>query len=124
MAEPKRTHQSAITNRTAVLPGADGRSGWVRRMRDVTRLHENDLGGADVISEAERSLIRRAATLTVELEALELRFATSDGATDPLALDLYMRGCNSLRRLLETTGIKRVPRDVTSLGQILGAHRG
>ena len=88
------------------------------------RLHVSDLGGDANISEAERSLVRRIATLTVELEALELRFATSEGSTDPLAFDLYMRGCNSLRRLLETTGIKRVPRDVTSLGQILGAHRG
>src|SRR5262245_44256130 len=87
VAEPKRTHRSVITNRMAALPGADGRSSWVRRMKDLIRLHVNDLGGEEAVSVAEKSLIRRASALTVELEALELRFATNEGPTDPLALD-------------------------------------
>jgi len=75
-------------------------------------LHLADLGGQDHVSEAERSIIRRAATLTVELERLELKFATA-GEADPIDLELYQRTANSLRRLLEAVGIQRRPRDVT-----------
>jgi hypothetical protein len=104
--------RSRMTNGSAVLPGVDGRSTWVRRLRDLIALHLSDLGGEDVASEAERSIIRRASTLTVELERLELAFATQGEATAE-QLDLYQRTANSLRRLLESIGIKRVPRDVT-----------
>jgi hypothetical protein len=71
-----------------------------------------DLGGEATVSEAERSICRRAATLTVELERMEFGFATA-GAALPEQLDLYQRTANSLRRLLEAVGLKRVPRDVT-----------
>jgi hypothetical protein len=110
VVEPKPTHRSAVTNRTAILPGVDGRSCWVRRLRDLIELHVADLGGADRASEAEYSIIRRAATLTVELERLELRFAQADAAgqaASPADLDLYQRTANSLRRLLEAVGLKR-----------------
>jgi hypothetical protein len=108
--------RSRVTNGAAILPGIDGRSTWVRRLRDLIGLHLVDLGGPDMASEAEKSIIRRAATLTVELERLELRFAQADlsgQAPDPGDLDLYQRTANSLRRLLEAVGIKRVPRDIT-----------
>src|SRR6202035_718632 len=49
----------------------DGRSGWSRRLGDLLSLHIADLGGQDVVSNAERSLIRRIATITVELEWIE-----------------------------------------------------
>jgi hypothetical protein len=112
IAGSKPTHRSAVTNGNAILPGVDGRSTWVRRLRDLVNLHLSDLGGADHVSEAERSIIRRAATLTVELERLELRFAQA-GEADPVDLELYQRTANSLRRLLEAVGIQRRPRDVT-----------
>jgi hypothetical protein len=108
----KRTARSAITNGSAVLPGVDGRSTWVRRLRDLISLHVRDLGGEDAISEAERSIVRRAATLTVELERLEAKFATA-GEAGPADLAAYTTTSNALRRLLETVGLKRRPRDVT-----------
>jgi hypothetical protein len=74
-------------------------------------LHSADLGGQEVISAAEASIIRRAACLTVELERLELVFANSDAK--PEDLDLYQRMSNTLRRHLESVGLKRVPKDVT-----------
>jgi hypothetical protein len=104
--------RSRVSNRSHILPGVDGRSTWVRRLRDLVNLHTADLGGEAVTSEAERSIIRRAATLTVELERLELKFATA-GEADSIDLELYQRTANSLRRMLETIGIKRVPRDIT-----------
>lgn len=56
--------------------------------------------------------MRRVATLTVQLEALEARFS-ADTDVDIATLDAYQRGTNTLRRLLETLGIKRRARDVT-----------
>ena len=64
-------------------------------------------------SEAEASLVKRVATLTIELERLEGRFSTDDPSAD--ALDLYQRMTNTLRRLLETLagGLSRRPKDVS-----------
>jgi len=104
--------RSRISNGTALLPGIDGRSTWVRRLRDLMALHLADMGGVDNVSEAEKSIIRRIACLTVELERIELDFATADEQL-PAKLDQYQRCANTLRRLLEAVGLKRVPRDVT-----------
>jgi hypothetical protein len=61
------------------------------------------------------------------LEHLELRFALANEAgksPDPADIDLYQRTANSLRRLLEAVGIKRVPKDVTPKlsSYLAGAH--
>jgi hypothetical protein len=109
---PKPQARSRVSNGSAVLPGVDGRSTWVRRLRDLMGLHLSDLGGDDAVSEAERSIIRRVATLTVELERLEAGFAVA-GKAQPDQLDLYQRTANSLRRLLEAIGLQRRSRDVT-----------
>jgi hypothetical protein len=104
---------SAVTNGSRLLEAGDNRGPWARRMRDVIELHISDLGGLENASEAERSIIRRAATLTIELERLEAKFSTLPNGPRDSDLDMYQRCSNSLRRLLETIGIKRVPRDVT-----------
>ena len=104
--------RSRVSNGSAILPGVDGRSTWVRRVRDLMGLHLSDLGGDQAVSEAERSIIRRVATLTVELERMEAGFAVA-GEAQPDQLDLYQRTANSLRRLLEAIGLKRRTRDVT-----------
>jgi hypothetical protein len=110
--------RSRISNGSAILPGVDGRSTWVRRLRDLIALHLSDLGGDDAVSEAERSIVRRAATLTVELERLELAFALA-GQAAPEQIDLYQRTANSLRRLLESVGLERRAKNVTpSLAEI------
>jgi hypothetical protein len=108
----KQHARSRVSNGSALLPGVDGRSTWVRRLRDLIALHLGDLGGDDAVSEAERSIIRRVSTLTVELERMELGFALA-GAALPDQLDLYQRTANSLRRLLEAVGLQRRPRDVS-----------
>ena len=116
-----RNGKSIITNGTKLLPGIDGRSPWVRRCKDVIALHVGDLGGADNCSAAERSIIRRAATLTVELERLESKFAQAELRAEADDLDLYVRASGNLRRFLEAVGLKRRQRDVTpSLQDIIG----
>ena len=95
---------------------------WARRMRDLIEAHTSDLGGTDACSHAERSIVRRVACLSVELEHLEERFA-NEGQAKPSDLDLYQRTSNSLRRLLEAVGLKRVARDVTpTITQYLSAN--
>ena len=104
--------RSAITNGSKLLAGVDGRSPWIRRCKDLIREHLSDLGGPDNVSAAERSLVRRCAVITAELEHLEARFALA-GEANAEDLDLYLRASNNLRRLLETVGLQRRPRDVT-----------
>lgn len=106
--------RSRVTNGSKFLLGVrDGRSPWVRRCKDIIRLHLSDLGGEDNTSAAERSIVRRAAVLTTELEMLETRFALANGEASADALDLYQRTANSLRRLLEAIGLQRRTRNVT-----------
>ena len=104
--------RSRITNGSALLPGVDGRSAWIRRCKDVIAEHLADMGGSDNTSAAERSIVRRAAVLTTELEMLEARFAQAGEAT-AVDLDLYIRASGNLRRLLEAVGLHRRARDVT-----------
>jgi hypothetical protein len=78
----------------------------------LIELHVSDLGGDDVVTAAERSIIQRAATLTVELERMEARFAV-DGGASPQDLDLYQRTAGNLRRLLESVGLQRRAKDIT-----------
>lgn len=97
---------------------ADGRTGWSRRLRDLIAFYVHHLGGENSTSIAERSIIRRIATIEVELEWLERRFALSgDEGASPDLLDLYSRSTNTLRRLLEVIGVRYDPRrahDVTA----------
>ncbi|WP_247452396.1 hypothetical protein [Bradyrhizobium sp. 174] len=89
----------------------------------MLELHVSDLGGEDAVSAAERSIVRRAATITLELELLEKRFALSPNGAAADDFDLYLRAANSLRRHLETLGLKRIARDVTpTLAQYLKAR--
>jgi hypothetical protein len=112
----KDRQKSQITNGSALLPGVDGRSAWVRRCKDIIASHLSDVPDA---SAAERSIIRRAAVLTVELERLEAQFALA-GAADPETLDLYARTAGNLRRLLESVGLQRRTKDITpTLAQYL-----
>ena len=115
--------RSRVANGSALLSGVDGRSPWVRRAKEIIADHLSDLGGIDNCSAAERSIVRRASTLTVELERLEARFATA-GEADTADLEVYQRCANSLRRLLEAVGLQRRSRDVTpSLSDILAQPR-
>jgi hypothetical protein len=113
--------RSRVTNGRGLLPGIDGRTLWCRRYRDLNALHLSDLGGSDRASEAEKAIVRRIATLIVELERLEMCFAEAGQASDH-QLELYQRVANTLRRLLEAVGLQRRPRDATpTLGEYLKA---
>jgi hypothetical protein len=118
----KQYGRSAVSNGNRLLAGVDGRNAWARRCRDVISEHLADRGGIDNCSAPERSIIRRAATLTVELERMESDFALA-GEAQPDQLELYQRTANSLRRLLEAVGLERRAKTIVpSLSEYLEAR--
>jgi hypothetical protein len=101
--------RSAVTNGTRVLLDGDGNSAWTRRYRDLVAGHVADLGGLDLLSEAQIALIRDAAAMEIALEAMRGRMSRGEETN----LDLYGRIAGHRRRILETLGIERRARDVT-----------
>ena len=119
--EPSLTaFRSSITTGKNLFVGVDERSSYARRFRDVLAAYISDLGGVENISESERSLIRRATTLTVALERLEAKFAEHDGEASATDLMMYQRVTSCLRRVLESLGLQRRQKLVgPTLGEIL-----
>jgi hypothetical protein len=71
--------------------------------------HISDYGGSDLLSEAQLSLIRRAAAIEAELERLDAMLSRNEHVD----LGQYGRAASHLRRLFETLGLERKARDVT-----------
>src|ERR1700730_13089884 len=111
LASRQRAHRSAVSNGTKLfcVDGLDGRSQTARRFRDLVEGMGNDLGGSDRLSEGQRQLIRRAATLSIMSESVEADFIRN------LAFDSEAYGvlCDRLGRCLQRLGLERKPRDVT-----------
>jgi hypothetical protein len=105
----KKRPRSAVTSGRKLLIGSDPNSAWSRRYHDLVTRHVADLGGRDMLSEAQLSLVRRAAALAVELESMEARMSEGQAVN----LDTFGRAASHLRRLYESIGLKRTPRDVT-----------
>lgn len=101
--------RSAVTNgrRLHVIPPGDTR--WARRFRDVLGEITSDLGGTPELSEGQRQLARRAATIALECEKLEAKAV----AGEAIDLDLYGQMTDRLGRAFGRLGLKRVARDVT-----------
>jgi hypothetical protein len=118
---PGPRQRSAITTGKKLLAGVDGRNAWARRLKDLVLIHVEDLGGVDSISAAELSILRRAATIEVELELLEARFAARGQASSE-DLDLYQRAAGNLRRLFDGVGLKRREPPQPSLSAYLAAR--
>jgi hypothetical protein len=102
-----RRARSAVTNgkRLHVVPIGD--NAWSRRFRDVLGQIIADLGGPDGLSEGQRQLARRAATLSMECERLEVRAVAGDsmlfegrhGQNGPTALEILQEAAKVLHAL-------------------------
>src|SRR5262249_24833839 len=101
----KKRPRSAVTSGRKLLIGGDPNSAWSRRYHDLVTRHVADLGGRDMLSEAQLSLVRRAAALAVELESMEARMSEGQAVN----LDTFGRAASHLRRLYESIGLKRTP---------------
>jgi hypothetical protein len=103
--------RSRVTTGRAVFVEGDGNSRWARRYRDLIAAHCQDLGGVDLLSEAQLSLIRRASAIELELEQAEGKLSMGE-AVD---LDAFARAASHLRRLFETIGVERRAKPVETL---------
>jgi hypothetical protein len=101
--------RSAVTSGRQLFHDGNSKSAWSRRFHDLILGHIADLGGADLLSEAQFSLIRRAAAIETELERLDARLSRDE----PVDMDAYSRCAGHLRRLFETIGLERRPKDIT-----------
>jgi hypothetical protein len=120
VASRQRAHRSAVSNGTRLfcVDGLDGRSQTARRFRDLVETIGNDLGGVDHLSEGQKQLIRRAATLSIMAEAMEA------DAVRNLAFDGEAYGvlCDRLGRCLQRLGLERVARPVNDGSQALAEY--
>ncbi|MEQ1951363.1 hypothetical protein [Mesorhizobium sp. CN2-181] len=87
-------------------------------MKEIIAEYVEDLGKE--LTAAEKSIIRRVAVLTIQLEKLETRFA-EDPTVGERTLDLYNRTAGNLGRLLERLGIKRKEKPALTLEAYLKA---
>jgi hypothetical protein len=98
------------------LTDIDKRTASYRRTVELIAGIEVDLGGRDRLSHQERALVQRAGVLAAIAAHEETRWLAGE-AIDVVVLCTVN---NSLKRLLETVGLRRVPRDVTpSLAEYL-----
>jgi hypothetical protein len=112
VAQPRpRRHKSAITSgRKLFAPETtDGRRHGAIRYRDILEQIQADLGGPDGLSEAQRQLARRAATMCAQAEIMEAQAVAGRG----FDIHCFATTANCLRRLFETIGLERRPRDIT-----------
>lgn len=121
LSSRSKTNRSRVTNGKSVFIGReDQRSSLARRFRDLVALHTSDLGGAEELSQAQQQLIRRIATLEVQLEVAEGRMVS--GETTAADLSAYATAANSLRRMLLSLGLKPVEK-MNRLHVTVAAHQ-
>jgi hypothetical protein len=106
--------RSAVTSGRKMFCEGNPNSAWSRRYFDLCQSHIHDVSsgqGRDVLTEAQHSLIRRAASIECELERLDARLSVGE----TIGLDEYGRAASHLRRIFETLGIERriVTRDIS-----------
>jgi len=115
-ANNTRRHRSAVTNGKRLHVVNPGDTAWARRFRDVLAEIISDLGGPDGgLSEGQRQLARRAATISIACEQFEGQ-AASGAAID---LETYGKLTDRLGRAFQRLGLKREPRPVLTLREQL-----
>lgn len=107
LAPPPPEYRTRKGTGSVVLSGVDGRSLMARRFREIVTGIESDLGGD--LSEAQRHLVARAATLAIWAEAREVELAEGKD----FDAGQYATIANALRRLLSDLGLERRAKDVT-----------
>ncbi len=103
--------RSAVTNgvRAFLSPGGE-QSVVGRRWRDLYDAITADRGGADALTEAQRQLARRVATLAVKAELMEAGQAKGKD----LDLEAYLSLTNAIGRASARLGLDRVPDNVSA----------
>jgi hypothetical protein len=104
--------------RLLALEDLDRRTSSYRKTAELIDRVEADLGGSERLSAAERQIVRHAALTSAMLEDLGVRWLGGE----PIDPSMFATLSNSERRLYETVGLKRQPRDVMTLQSYLAAR--
>lgn len=96
---------------TGWLSQLDGRTGIAQVMRERYRVFTDDLGGADHLSYAQRSLVERGLWLEYWLASQEQALA----AGDAFDVGKWTQAANSLQGIYSKLGLERQIRDVPDL---------
>ena len=113
VALPSR-QKSAVSNGKRLHVVAPGDTRWARRFRDVLTQIIADLSGPEGLSEGQRQLARRAATLCIMCEKLEGEAA----AGRDIDLEVFGKLTDRLGRCFLRLGLKRQQRDVTATASL------
>ena len=116
IAQKSPSQRSAVANGTRLfIDRVDGRTAAARRFRDILAEMLVDLGGSDRLSEIQRQLVRRFASLSVEAEILEMSIAQGK----PLDLQAYSVIVSALSRLASLLGLERRMKEVQPIDNYL-----
>jgi hypothetical protein len=109
--------RSAITNGRYLFADIDHRTKAMRRLRDLLRAYEQDLGGRDILSQGQLALVRRGSMLCLQLELMEASWSANGVQASRDQLECYQRVTNSMRRVIESLGLNdgRKQRDVSTI---------
>jgi len=102
--------RSAVTSGRKMFVEGDPNSAWARRYHDLVGGHVSDLGGREVLSAAQLSLVRRASAIEAELEQMEGRLSMGE----QVDLDVFTRSASHLRLIFETLGVERQARAIVT----------
>ncbi len=98
-ATPPPTARSVVANGSRLfVEGLDSRSALARRYRDLIFQFTADIGGNP--AEAQRQLIRRAASISTWCEAQECKLASGED----IDIGNFTTATNALRRVLQEIG--------------------
>jgi hypothetical protein len=100
---------------TGWLSELDGRTAIAQEMRERFRAFTDDLGGAETLSYAKRSLVERALWLEFWLAQQEQALA---GGSD-FDVGKWVQAANGLQGILSKLGLDRQAKDVPSLNEYL-----
>ncbi len=113
-----RKGKSRVTNGKSYFVEHDGRGPWTRRWRDLLDQILCDLSSQDdALSEAQRQLARRCATLSIACEKLEGEAA----AGHDIDLDQNGQLTDRLGRCFQRLGLKRQTSSGSAFGNSLKA---
>ena len=101
------------------LEGLDGRTALAQEMRRRYDAFVSDLGGDEVLSYAQRSLVTRA--LWLELHLQQQEEALASGAD--FDSGKWVQAVNSLQGVLKSLGLERKSKEVT-LSDVIASHKG
>jgi hypothetical protein len=103
------TTRSAVSNGSRLHQNVDSRSSSARRYRDIVAAFQAEIGG--ILTEAERGLVKQAATLTLRAEQLAEDVINGKPVDD----DQLIRISGTAKRLLGAISAKAADRKPTTM---------